>query len=93
MKVGEFPELRIKAYAGRLLLAHLQHVVAELVEEIRMNVGRVDDDILLVNAVLTELSQWFIRIERCGRYLSQDDANHIWETHLRCLAGNSFAID
>ena len=81
VKTGEFPELRIKAYAGRLLLAYLQTVVAELCN----SMDDVPQDLLLVHGVLSELCKWFILIETSGRYLPAERAQEIWDCSMRFL--------
>eukprot|EP00435_Cladocopium_sp_Y103_P049057 s784_g14.t1 len=53
VKTGEFPELRIKAYAGRVLLAYLQSVVADRVNSLEADA--VPEDLLLVHGVLSEM--------------------------------------
>jgi hypothetical protein len=81
VKTGEFPELRIKAYAGRVLLAYLQSVVANLVNS--FSAGDVPEDLLLVHGVLSEMCRWFILVEQAGRYLSQQQADEIWACSMK----------
>ena len=81
VKAGEFPELRIKAYAGRVLLAYLQSVVADLVNS--YSLAAVPEDLLLVHGVLSEICRWFILVEQAGRYLSKQQADEIWACSMK----------
>ena len=82
MKPHEAPELRIKAYAGRVLLAFFQRKVAALISE----PGIDDPELVLLHGVLTSMCQWFLKVESAGRYLSAEEAQIIWDTHLQFLA-------
>ena len=84
MKTGDFPELRIKAYAGRILVAFLQQKMAQLVND-QANPTEV---LLLVYGTLTALCEWLHLVESAQRYLSEEEANNIWNTSLVFLAGN-----
>ena len=89
VKAGEYPELRIKAHAGRILLAYLQVRVAEMVNSYR---GEVPSKLLLVSAALTELSQWMLKLELYPRFLSTDAANDLWGTHSRTHVCNHVPV-
>ena len=87
VKQGEFPELRIKAWAGRVLIVFLQHKIAELINKLASDpdVEGPNEVLLLVNAVLTSICDWFASVEKAGRYLSEEEANNIWSTSLETL--------
>ena len=87
MKPGEFPELRIKAYASRLLLSFLQSTVCQLINEQHsagdgVPIGR---ELLLIHGSLTAMCSWFSKVELANRYLTQQEADDIWNTSLLCL--------
>jgi len=82
VKPGDFPELRIKAYAGRVLVAFLQQKLAQLIGE-QENPTEV---MLLVHGTLSAICQWLHLVESAQRYLSDDEANNIWDTSLVFLA-------
>ena len=86
VKQGEFPELRIKAWAGRVLIVFLQHKIAELINKLASDpdVEGPNEVLILVNAVLTSICQWFALVEKAGRYLTEE-ANTIWGTSLEIL--------
>lgn len=81
VKAGEFPELRIKAYAGRVLLAFLQTLVAGVCN----TVGEPSEDILLVHAAMSEMCKWYLLVETSDRYLSTGQAQQIWDCSQRFL--------
>lgn len=85
VKEGEYPELRIKAYAGRVLVSYLQHKIAILVQDLKSR-DAVDDGVLLVHGVLTSICQWYLLVESAQRYLSQSEADAIWNESLKFLA-------
>ena len=85
VKQGEFPELRIKAWAGRVLIVFLQHKIAELINNKLASGEGPNEVLIMVNAVLTSISQWFALVEKAGRYLTEEEANTIWGTSLEIL--------
>ena len=82
VKPDDFPELRVKAYAGRVLVAFLQQKMAQLINE-KENPTEV---MLLVHGTLSAICEWLHLVESAQRYLSDDQANNIWDTSLVCLA-------
>ena len=87
VKPGEFPELRIKAYSSRLLLSFLQFTVSHLINEQHgagdcVPIGR---ELLLIHGTLTAICSWFSKVEQANRYLTQQEADDIWDTSLLCL--------
>ena len=78
VKEGEYPELRIKAYAGRVLLAFLQHKIAWLVDQQQQQHGRVPESMILAHGAVTSMCQWFKLIESAGRYLTTNEGEEIW---------------
>ena len=89
VKPGEHAELRIKAYAGRVMLSFLQFTTAELVNTRHEEGLEIRHDLLLMHGVLTSLCDWFSKVETAGRYLTQQEADDIWETSLLCPALSS----
>lgn len=87
VKQGEYPELRIKAWAGRVMIVFLQHKVAELIRKLAADpdVEGPSEVLLLVNAVLSSICQWFASVEKAGRYLTEEESNSIWGTSLEIL--------
>eukprot|EP00435_Cladocopium_sp_Y103_P010676 s1111_g2.t1 len=82
VKPGEYPELRIKAYASRVLLSYLQFMVAQCITE-RHDAGiAIDPELLLIHGVLTSMCIWFSKVEQANRYLTQQEADDIWDTSL-----------
>lgn len=85
VKDGDYPELRIKAYAGRVLLAFLQEKVAQLITSQHSAGSAVNEVVLMVHGTLSMLCKWFLLIENAPRYLSADEAEEIWATSLQFL--------
>ena len=85
VKDGDFPELRIKAYAGRVLIAFLQEKIAELIRSQHSSGTVINEVVLMVHSTLSLLCKWFLLVENAGRYLSADEANEIWSTSLQFL--------
>ena len=86
MKDGEFPELRIKAYAGRVLVAFLQDKVASLLATESQRSEGPGEVLLLTHGALSAICRWFLQVEAAGRYLSADEASEIYRTSLEFLA-------
>ena len=70
------------------LLAFFQRKVAALISE----PGIDDPELVLLHGVLTSMCQWFLKVESAGRYLSAEEAQIIWDTHLQFLALNHVAM-
>ncbi len=85
VKAGEFPELRIKAYAGRVLLSFLQHKCAQLVNSQRAAGTDIDQVLLMIHYALVSLCDWFLKVETAQRYLSATEAEDIWAESMRLL--------
>ena len=82
VKPGEYPELRIKAYASRVLLSYLQCLMAQMITE-RHDAGiAIDRELLLIHGVLTSMCAWFSKVEHANRYLTREQADDIWDTSL-----------
>lgn len=90
VKEGEYPELRIKAYASRVLLGFLQQKVAQLVNQQHASNAAVPEPLLMVHGALKEMSQWFKLIESAQRYLSTTEAEEIWAVSMRFLVFNLY---
>ena len=82
VKPGDFPELRIKAYAGRVLVSFLQQKMAQLCQEHE----HPTEVMLLVHGTMSALCQWLHLVESAQRYLSEEEAKNIWDTSLVFLA-------
>ena len=85
VKNGEFPELRIKAYAGRVLLSFLQHKVAQVVNAQRAAETEIDQVLLMIHFALVSLCDWFLKVETAQRYLSATEAEDIYSESLQLL--------
>ena len=85
VKDGEYPELRIKAYAGRVLLSFLQSKVACAVSNQTRDSGTADRVLLMILGALTSLCKWFALVKSAQRYLSNSDAQEIWLESLQFL--------
>jgi hypothetical protein len=86
VKQGDFPELRIKAHAGRVLVSFLQQKVAQLINELREKQETVTEVLVLVHGTLSALCHWLHLVESAQRYLSEQEANKIWDTSMVFLA-------
>ena len=84
---GDYPELRIKAYAGRVLVAFLQDKVASLVitESQRSEGPGPSEVLLLTHGALSAICRWFLQVEAAQRYLTADEASEIYRTSLQLL--------
>ena len=85
VKDGDYPELRIKAYSGRVLPAFLQEKVAQLITSQHSAGSAGNEVVLMVHGTLSMLCKWFLLIENAPRYLSADEAEEIWATSLQFL--------
>ncbi len=87
VKDGEYPELRIKAYASRVLVTFLQHKVANLATALReqSDDNTIDPNVVLANGVLSSMCNWLLMLERANRYLSRAEADAIWNESLTFL--------
>ena len=85
VKDGEYPELRIKAYAGRVLLSFLQSKVACVVSNQTRDSGTADHVLLMILGALTSMCKWFALVESAQRYLSNSEAQEIWLESLQFL--------
>ena len=88
VKAGEYLELRIKAYAGRVLWAHLQVRIAQLIHAFE----RPPSKLILVNAMLSELCAWMLKLETYPRYLSEEAATDLWDTSIRPLDPDALVV-
>lgn len=88
VKEGDYPELRIKAYAGRVLFAFLQDKVASLLaaESQRAEGPGPSEILLLAHGALSAICKWFLQVEAAQRYLTADEASQIYNTSLEFLA-------
>lgn len=88
VKEGDYPELRIKAYAGRVLVAFLQDKVASLLaaESQRAEGPGPSEVLLLAHGALSAICKWFLQVEAAQRYLTADEASQIYNTSLEFLA-------
>ena len=84
VKDGEYPELRIKAYAGRILVAFLQELVRNLVASFGSD--DIPQPLPLVHGAMTHMCTWLLQIEGAPRFLSRSQADAIWNTSLPNLA-------
>ena len=82
VKPGDFPELRIKAYAGRVLISFLQQKMAQLCKDH----AHPTEVMLMVHGTISALCHWLHLVESAQRYLSEDEAKNIWDTSLVFLA-------
>lgn len=82
---GEYPELKIKAFAGRVMLAFLQAKVAGVLNAWSQE-QVIPEKMLLIHGTLTSLSEWMLLLEECPRFLSQQQADNLWHLSQRCLA-------
>ena len=86
VKEGEYPELRIKAYAGRVLLAFLQESIACLCASFHRQNLSLPEPLPLVHVTLTAMCKWFLLVESAQRYLTRDQADEIWATSMKWLS-------
>ena len=85
MKQGDFPELRIKAHAGRILVSFLQQKVAALINKLHEKQEPITEVLCLVHGTLSALCKWLQLVESAQRYLSEEEATNIWETSMVLL--------
>ena len=83
---GDYPELRIKAYAGRVLVAYFQDKVATLLTTEHQGAGGPSEVLLLAHGALSAICKWFLQVEAAQRYLTADEASEIYNTSLEFLA-------
>lgn len=84
VKPGEYADLRIKAHAGRVLVAFLQERVAQLLGSFARN--ERPEKLVLIHATLSAICLWCLRLEQLPRYLSPVEAEEMWQLSQRCLA-------
>ena len=73
---GEYPELRLKAWTGRVISAFvavaLQDVSNRFVDTERPS------QLALATMAAVKLAEWLLMIERYPRFLSQQQAEHLY---------------
>jgi hypothetical protein len=67
-------------------VSFLQQKVAQLINELREKQETVTEVLVLVHGTLSALCHWLQLVESAQRYLSEQEANNIWDTSMVFLA-------
>lgn len=83
---GDFPELRLKAWASRIITAFLNVCLQDLCS--RFTSDQRPGQLALAAAAFAKLAEWLLLVEQCPRYLSQVQADNIQRVSWEPLAIN-----
>ena len=85
----DYLELKLKAWTNRVVISFLnvcmQDASSRLVPE-----GQVPERFALAAAACQKLDEWQLCVEMCKRYLTQEEAEYMWNLSLQSPCSESF---
>ncbi len=73
---GEYPELRLKAWTSRVITAFVAVALQDVCRQ--FNAAEIPKQLALSTAACVKIAAWMLLIEKCPRYLSEDQANDLY---------------
>ena len=89
-KTTEFCELRLKAWNSRIMTAFLTTCLTALVSSLPVSDRSVE--LALTTGAMVSISSWMLKLEGCGRYLSGEEAEMLWDEGNKFLAINELSL-
>ena len=87
LALADYAELRLKAYASRVMTAYLAVALKALMEN-QTGIDQCSQDLRLVTAATVELANWSLLLETFPYDLSHQQAETLFESGMKLLGFN-----
>lgn len=81
----EYPVLTLKAWNGRVMTSYMAVTLQSLALQVPGNI-----ELAMAAAACSSLSEWFLKLEIFGRYLTQNQADELHSLMMQLLASHVY---